>query len=98
MMFYITSLEETYEALRTFEILGIEKKPDISTGSCQSVSETLGSSSSTTEDLFHALKANSILKCNVDEEIFQVLFGSCIDVLFAARKLSLLRNMAICNR
>ncbi|XP_059459921.1 dolichyl-diphosphooligosaccharide--protein glycosyltransferase subunit 2 [Corylus avellana] len=65
------SLEETYEALRTFEILGIKEKPDITTGSCQSVSETLGSSSSTTEDLFHALKVNSILKCNVDEEIFQ---------------------------
>jgi hypothetical protein len=97
MMFYVTSLEEIYEALRTFEILGIEKKPDISTSSCQSVSETLGSSSSTTENLFNALKVNSILKCNVDEEIFQVFFGSCIDVLFAARKLSLLRNMAICN-
>ncbi|XP_062164007.1 dolichyl-diphosphooligosaccharide--protein glycosyltransferase subunit 2 [Alnus glutinosa] len=65
------SLEEKYEALRTFEILGIEKKPDISTSSCQSVSETLGSSSSTTENLFNALKVNSILKCNVDEEIFQ---------------------------
>ncbi|KAE8056259.1 hypothetical protein FH972_013046 [Carpinus fangiana] len=65
------SLEETYEALRTFEILGIKKKPDITTGSCQSVSETLGLSSSTTEDLFNALKVNSILTCNVDEEIFQ---------------------------
>ncbi|KAG6719099.1 hypothetical protein I3843_04G177200 [Carya illinoinensis] len=65
------NLEEAYEALRTFEILGIQGKPDISTSSCQSVSETLGSSSSTTNGLFHALKVNRILKCKIDEKIFQ---------------------------
>jgi oligosaccharyltransferase complex subunit delta (ribophorin II) len=58
--------------LRTFEILGIEKRPDIGSTSCQSVSETLGSSTSDLKDLFHALKVNSILKCKVNEEIFQV--------------------------
>ncbi|KAB1223759.1 Dolichyl-diphosphooligosaccharide--protein glycosyltransferase subunit 2 [Morella rubra] len=65
------SLEETYEALRTFEILGIQKKPDISSGSCQSVSETLQSSSSTAKEIFDALKVNSLVKCKVDEENFQ---------------------------
>ncbi|KAK4573124.1 hypothetical protein RGQ29_031192 [Quercus rubra] len=65
------SLEETYEALRTFEILGIKKRPDISTASCQSVSETLGSSTSSLKDVFHALKVNNILKCKVNDETFQ---------------------------
>ncbi|KAK7845699.1 dolichyl-diphosphooligosaccharide--protein glycosyltransferase subunit 2 [Quercus suber] len=65
------SLEDTYEALRTFEILGIKKRPDISTASCQSVSETLGSSTSSLKDVFHALKVNNILKCKVNDETFQ---------------------------
>lgn len=80
VVIYSISLEETYEALRTFEILGIQGKPDISTGSCQSVAETLGSSSSTINGLFHALKVNCILKCKIDEEIFQVSCGPCSDV------------------
>lgn len=72
LVWYVTSLEETYEALRTFEILGIEKRSVISTDSCQSVSETLGSSTSSLKDVFHALKVNSILKCKVNDETFQV--------------------------
>lgn len=95
VLFYATSLEEAYEALRAFEILGIQGKPDISTSSCQSVSETLGSSSSTTNGLFHALKVNRILKCEIDEEIFQVSCGPCSVVSFAACKSLLLRNVAI---
>ncbi|XP_021903724.1 dolichyl-diphosphooligosaccharide--protein glycosyltransferase subunit 2-like [Carica papaya] len=64
------SLEKTYEALRTFDILGI-KKSDVSTQTCGSVSETLASPSSTLMDLFEALKVNGILKCKINEEIFE---------------------------
>nr|XP_048337513.1 dolichyl-diphosphooligosaccharide--protein glycosyltransferase subunit 2 isoform X2 [Ziziphus jujuba var. spinosa] len=65
------SLEETYEALRTFEILGIDKKPDGSSTTCHSVEETVGSSSSTPKDLLYALRVNRILKCKVNEENFK---------------------------
>ncbi|KAJ9176456.1 hypothetical protein P3X46_011765 [Hevea brasiliensis] len=65
------SLEETFEALRTFEVLGLDKKPDISLPSCRSVMETLGSSSSVSKDLFYALKVNGILKCEISEEVFE---------------------------
>ncbi|KAA3458707.1 dolichyl-diphosphooligosaccharide--protein glycosyltransferase subunit 2-like [Gossypium australe] len=62
------SLEETYEALRTFQILGTEKKPDLTATACRSISETVGSSSSTAKDLFYALKANSITECKIDKK------------------------------
>ncbi|KAK3193519.1 hypothetical protein Dsin_024829 [Dipteronia sinensis] len=65
------SLEETYEALRTFEILGINKKPDVSTATCGTVSKALSSSSSTPKDLFDALRVNSILKCKINAEVFE---------------------------
>ncbi|KAH1129785.1 hypothetical protein J1N35_001163 [Gossypium stocksii] len=61
------SLEETYEALRTFQILGIEKKPDLTATACRSISETVGSSSSTAKDFFYALKANGIAECKIDK-------------------------------
>ncbi|KAK3407154.1 hypothetical protein EUGRSUZ_K03255 [Eucalyptus grandis] len=66
------SLEEAYEALRTFEILGVEKKGDVSAATCPSVTSVLGSSSAPKE-LFYALKVNSILKCNVDDTSFEVV-------------------------
>ncbi|XP_022728086.1 dolichyl-diphosphooligosaccharide--protein glycosyltransferase subunit 2-like [Durio zibethinus] len=62
------SLEETYEALRTFQILGIEKKPDVTAAACRSISETIGLSSSTPKNLFYALKANSIAECKINEK------------------------------
>ncbi|KAK2633691.1 hypothetical protein Ddye_016266 [Dipteronia dyeriana] len=65
------SLEETYEALRTFEILGIIKKPDVSTAACGTMSKVLSSSSSTPKDLFVALRVNSILKCKINAEVFE---------------------------
>ncbi|KAF2292708.1 hypothetical protein GH714_027188 [Hevea brasiliensis] len=71
MKSYALSLEETYEALRTFEVLGIDKKPDISLPACQSVLETLGSSSSASKDLFYALKVNGMLKCEINKEVFE---------------------------
>ena len=73
----LTSLEETYEALRTFQILGIEKKPDVTVAACCSISKTIGSSSSTPKDLLYALKANSIAKCKINEKASQVLFEFC---------------------
>lgn len=69
----VTSLEETYEALRSFEILGVEKKSDISSFTCSSVLEALGSSSSSLKDLFYALKVNGILKCKVKDELLEVM-------------------------
>ncbi|KAJ7005469.1 dolichyl-diphosphooligosaccharide--protein glycosyltransferase subunit 2-like [Populus alba x Populus x berolinensis] len=67
------SLEETYEALRTFEVLGIDKKSDINTAACQSVLEILGSPSSALKDLFYALKVNGILKCDIEKDVFEVV-------------------------
>jgi len=67
------SLEETYEALRTFQILGLEKVADVSSATCPLVAEKLGSSSSTTKDLFHALQVNSILKCQIGAETIEVV-------------------------
>ncbi|RXH87274.1 hypothetical protein DVH24_028774 [Malus domestica] len=65
------SLEEAYEALRSFEVLGINKKSDIRTATCQSVVEKLRSSSSAPKDLFYALKVNGILECEVTNEVFE---------------------------
>ncbi|KDP26516.1 hypothetical protein JCGZ_17674 [Jatropha curcas] len=61
------SLEETYEALRTFEVLGIDK----SVAACQLVSESLKSSSSASKDLFFALKVNGILKCEINDGVYE---------------------------
>ncbi|KAH9729320.1 Dolichyl-diphosphooligosaccharide--protein glycosyltransferase subunit 2 [Citrus sinensis] len=65
------SLEEAYEALRTFEVLGIEKTAELSKATCKSVLGTLESSSSTPKDLFYALGVNGILKCSSKEETFE---------------------------
>ncbi|XP_050364258.1 dolichyl-diphosphooligosaccharide--protein glycosyltransferase subunit 2 [Argentina anserina] len=64
------SLEEAYEALRSFEVLGIEK-PDVRGATCKSVVEKLGLLASTPKDLFFALKVNRILKCEVKKEVFE---------------------------
>jgi len=63
-----SSLEETYEALRTFEVLGIEKKPDVKVHTCKSVVDTLSSVSSNSRDLYHALRVNGLLKCSISNE------------------------------
>lgn len=66
-------MEKTYEALKTFEVLGIEKKHDIRTSSCASVADTLQSTSSALKDSFNALRVNSILKCELKSEAYRVL-------------------------
>ncbi|CAN4084749.1 unnamed protein product [Withania somnifera] len=67
---YFTSLKETYEALRTFKVLGIGQQPDIKAKTCKSVVDTLKSPSSALKDLFQALRVNGILKCELNEETF----------------------------
>ncbi|XP_022948976.1 dolichyl-diphosphooligosaccharide--protein glycosyltransferase subunit 2-like isoform X2 [Cucurbita moschata] len=80
------SLEETYEALRTFNILGIQEKPDISAATCKSVLEVLGSSA-VLKDLFHALRVNDVLKCEIKEEIYESITSRLKSVLNDARSL-----------
>lgn len=63
------SLEEAYEALKTLEILGIDKKSDLSSATCENVVKVLGSSSSTLKDAFYALKVNGILKCKTGDAV-----------------------------
>ncbi|XP_031284403.1 dolichyl-diphosphooligosaccharide--protein glycosyltransferase subunit 2 [Pistacia vera] len=69
------SLEETYEALRSLEILGVEKKLDLSKTTCGSVSKTLESSSSTPKDLLYALNVNGILKCKIKAQVFEEIIS-----------------------
>lgn len=98
--FNVTSLEEAYEALRTFEVLGIDKKLDISTSSCQSVLKTLWSASSASKDLFYALKVNRILKCEINDEAFEVYFLFYLDLLccfvFGRHCFYITKNMLQC--
>ncbi|KAL6505230.1 proteasome regulatory particle base subunit [Orobanche gracilis] len=81
------SLEETYEALKTFEVLGIEKKPDVRTPACASVASTLLSASSAVKDLFHALRVNGILKCELKNEALTEAESRLKDHLNAANSL-----------
>ncbi|XP_068669612.1 dolichyl-diphosphooligosaccharide--protein glycosyltransferase subunit 2 [Aristolochia californica] len=82
------SLEETYEVLRTLQVLCVEKSADISPGTCPVVVETLGSSSSSAKDYFNALKVNSMLNCNVDDKIFEAITSKLQAVLKDATLLS----------
>ncbi|KAG5413559.1 hypothetical protein IGI04_001126 [Brassica rapa subsp. trilocularis] len=64
------SLEEAYEALKTLEILGIDKKSDLSSATCENVVKVLASpSSSTLKDVFYVLSVNGILKCKSGEDV-----------------------------
>ncbi|WZZ25108.1 hypothetical protein YC2023_008509 [Brassica napus] len=63
------SLEEAYEALKTLEILGIDKKSDLSSATCENVVKVLALSSSTLKDALYALSLNGILKCKSGEDV-----------------------------
>ncbi|CAN6879039.1 unnamed protein product [Brassica oleracea] len=63
------SLEEAYEALKSLEILGIDKKSDLSSGTCENVAKVLASPSSALKDVFFALSVNGILKCKTGENV-----------------------------
>ncbi|KAL9168864.1 hypothetical protein ABFS82_04G042400 [Erythranthe guttata] len=81
------SLEETYEALKTFEVLGIEKKPDIRTSACVSAVKILSSTSSALKDLFHALRVNGVLKCELNDQAFPGIGSKLKDSLNGASSL-----------
>uniref|UniRef100_A0A0D6R5Y4 Dolichyl-diphosphooligosaccharide--protein glycosyltransferase subunit 2 n=1 Tax=Araucaria cunninghamii TaxID=56994 RepID=A0A0D6R5Y4_ARACU len=59
------SVEETYQALRSFHVLGIE--PTGSAEICLLSFESLRSSSGPAKDIFYALKIMEILKCSSEE-------------------------------
>ncbi|CAN8231185.1 unnamed protein product [Cochlearia groenlandica] len=70
---FYKSLEDAYEGLKTLEILGIDKKSELSSVTCEDVAKVLGSSSSSTlKDAFYALNVNGILKCNTGEAVLEV--------------------------
>lgn len=77
----MSSIEETYEAVQTFEILGIESKPDLRGTACSLVSEVLGTSSSPLKDLFYALKVSSLLKCDAEDSQFEVSWQNSLIAL-----------------
>lgn len=97
------SLEEAYKALRTFQILGLEKGADVSETTCQLVVEKFMSSESSTKDLFHALKVNSILKCQIDSKAVEGMIsklkdavknaGSLLDYYHSVESLLQIKNL-----
>ncbi|XP_021756423.1 dolichyl-diphosphooligosaccharide--protein glycosyltransferase subunit 2-like [Chenopodium quinoa] len=98
------SLEDAYEALRTFEILGIGKDLDTSTSTCALITETLKSSSASLKDLSVALKSNRVLKCKIDGENFKAVnsklqaaitkANSLLDFYYSVGSLVLLKDQA----
>ncbi|XP_044493602.1 dolichyl-diphosphooligosaccharide--protein glycosyltransferase subunit 2-like isoform X1 [Mangifera indica] len=101
------SLEETYEALRSCEILGVEGNIDVSKTTCGSVSKTLESSSSTSKDLLYALKVNGILKCKIEEQVFEEIISrlqtavqdasSLLDFYYSIGSLKLIKDQTSRN-
>uniref|UniRef100_A0A0E0JSK8 Dolichyl-diphosphooligosaccharide--protein glycosyltransferase subunit 2 n=1 Tax=Oryza punctata TaxID=4537 RepID=A0A0E0JSK8_ORYPU len=67
-------LETTYEAVRTFQILGVEKDKGLIGKACKFAAEKLASSSSSSsspaKDLFHAVRISGVLKCSVDSGVY----------------------------
>ncbi|CAI8586542.1 unnamed protein product [Vicia faba] len=98
-----SSLEEACDALRVFDILALENKPDVSITTCRKVVENLGSSSSL-KDLFYALKVNGILKCKVDKGVFQDIASrlkdavndasTLVDIYYTIGSLVLIKDQA----
>ncbi|KAE9460641.1 hypothetical protein C3L33_07396, partial [Rhododendron williamsianum] len=102
-MSYVYSLKEAYEALRTFEILGIGKELNIRDSTCPFVVETLGSSSSNSWDMFYALGVNRLLKCEINEEVYAGIASrlkayvndanSLLDFYYSIGSLTLLKDL-----
>ncbi|KAF0916453.1 hypothetical protein E2562_007538 [Oryza meyeriana var. granulata] len=64
-------LETTYEAVRTFQILGVEKDKSLTGKACELAAEKLSSSSlSPAKDLFHAVRISGVLRCSVDSGVY----------------------------
>ncbi|KAG2593757.1 hypothetical protein PVAP13_5NG012606 [Panicum virgatum] len=63
-------LERTYEAVRTFQILGLKYK-SVTGEACKFAAEKLASpASSATKDLFHAARISGVLGCSVDAGVY----------------------------
>ncbi|CAO1940663.1 unnamed protein product [Urochloa humidicola] len=64
-------LERTYEAVRTFQILGLEKYKSVTGKACEFAAEKLASpASSDAKDLFHAARISGVLRCSVDAGVY----------------------------
>ncbi|CAL4972528.1 unnamed protein product [Urochloa decumbens] len=64
-------LERTYEAVRTFQILGLEKYKSVTGKACEFAAEKLSSTaSSDAKDLFHAARISGVLGCSVDAGVY----------------------------
>ncbi|XP_062207842.1 dolichyl-diphosphooligosaccharide--protein glycosyltransferase subunit 2 [Phragmites australis] len=64
-------LEKTYEAVRTFQILGLEKYKSLTGKACKFAAEKLASpASSAAKDLFHAVRISGVLGCSVDAGVY----------------------------
>ncbi|AQK98766.1 Dolichyl-diphosphooligosaccharide--protein glycosyltransferase subunit 2 [Zea mays] len=63
-------LESTYEAVKTFQILGLEKYNSLSGKACKFAAENLASTDSTAKDLFHAVRISGALGCGVDAGVY----------------------------
>lgn len=71
-VFVVFSLEEAYEALKTLEILGVDRKSDLKSATCENVVEVLASPSSTLKDAFYALSVNGIMRCKSGKDVPKV--------------------------
>jgi hypothetical protein len=72
-LFALCSLESTYEAARTFQILGVEKDKSLNGKVCKVAAEKLASpTSSPAKDLFHAVRISGAIGCSVDAGVYDV--------------------------
>lgn len=69
-------METTYEAVRTFKILGVQRDKSLDGKACKLAAHTLSSSSSPAKDLFHAVQIAGVLGCSVDAGVHDVGFSS----------------------
>ncbi|KAD3068558.1 hypothetical protein E3N88_36438 [Mikania micrantha] len=81
------SLEEAYEALRTFKVLGIETKPVGKDHTCNSVVDTLSLTPSNSRDLYYALRVNGLLKCSISKEALAGVISKLKDAVKDATSL-----------
>ncbi|KAG6502587.1 hypothetical protein ZIOFF_034872 [Zingiber officinale] len=81
------SLEETYEALRTFQILGVGNFSDIGPATCPVIIDNLTSPASSPKDLFDAIRVNSILECQIGSQTFKDVAEKFQDLIKSTDKL-----------
>uniref|UniRef100_M8AK97 Dolichyl-diphosphooligosaccharide--protein glycosyltransferase subunit 2 n=1 Tax=Aegilops tauschii TaxID=37682 RepID=M8AK97_AEGTA len=63
-------LETTYEAVRTFKMLGVQRDKGLDGKACKLAAHTLSSSSSPAKDLFQAVQIAGVLGCSVDAGVY----------------------------